>query len=862
MNRRLASTGQVLVLFVLFLLVLLGIAALAIDYAGWLLTDRYLQNVADHSALAGASEFRERQTQGTCTGGLGQPKCVDARAQMWTSLNEELDLGLSTITINCLASVGPDFGNSPEAGETTSARASSGACTSEPPVDFGHTIWVTTPPPDYAAYTDPGGRFSSNFGVTFTRVDREVRSFLGGALGIRPDPRAGWATAGALQTSFALQVFCRDNIAPQGGACVNSAGLSIDGQGGIRLLRGDIGSNESLKVTANGGQGVQLHEGNMFLVNQVCSGATWNCPHGPPSLGGISDGVHTDGSPNYVGKNAFYHAPLAVPHLASPLDAASITAYDCAGASPSNLCVPYKSQTSTTPTAPGDWDCFITGSFDRCGSPFLDTSTTPPTVSCIGQGGGNPPLHYYPTGISTGASAVNPDAANPQSNANKYRNIDDDFEVPDPDTTDPPGNPPADYLYTNDINIGPGGGGPQTTSFIVNLGQSGPRLLGTSTVRYTAFKTFGGVLDNTANPVTLQVRLLPGSGSTALAVDPITRTLSDVPQRFEFTVGAGIIPTSQFNSLRLQFTFESSGGTTSADERGGAIAWAGIEHPLPQPALAPMIPPGYYRSIEIPDSSCAILDPTAEFSRLQPYQMPGIYRFGGTGSNNDKKVAVGEGSYLIGDGVTLVFDEDWPASGSNQGVAIGRNAALVLNTMRLNGTSPPCTPNETESTYVNMSAPLTDLPHSAVCAAWAYDPGATVGIRPGQNAWDHCDPLDVTEPHCVNRSEYDPTPGYRGITFYFTPDGNWSTPHASIDIQNRFEMQGGASTNEAGIAFRGVLYAPYDDVKITGSNGFSTVGQVLAWSAKFNGGSTFIDLDFPYDPDSSAPYLLEPTIDH
>ena len=79
------SPGQVLVLFVLFLLVLLGVSALAIDYAGWLLTDRNLQNSADHAALAGASEFRQRASQGVCSG--GNPQCIEARTQMWTSLN-------------------------------------------------------------------------------------------------------------------------------------------------------------------------------------------------------------------------------------------------------------------------------------------------------------------------------------------------------------------------------------------------------------------------------------------------------------------------------------------------------------------------------------------------------------------------------------------------------------------------------------------------------------------------------------------------------------------------------------------------------------------------------------------------------
>jgi hypothetical protein len=58
------------------------------------------------------------------------------------------------------------------------------------------------------------------------------------------------------------------------------------------------------------------------------------------------------------------------------------------------------------------------------------------------------------------------------------------------------------------------------------------------------------------------------------------------------------------------------------------------------------------------------------------------------------------------------------------------------------------------------------------------------------------------------------------------------------------------------------MYAPYDDVKITGGNGFNTVGQVLAWTAKFNGGSAYINLDYPYDFTPASPYLLEPTISH
>ena len=834
MSRRLSQLGQVLPLFALFLVVLLGAAALAIDYGSWLLTDRALQNVADHAALAGASQFSQRQAQGSCSG-AGAPQCSNALAHGWSSVSVDLNLGLTDASIAQLVSQG----NTVASGWTS---VTAGGVTQ---TFHGHTIWVSTPPPNYAAYLNAGGRYALNFGIMFVRVDRPTQSLLGGVFGIRPGPRTGWATAGALPTDFALQTFCRNNVAPESGVCVNSAGVTIDGQGGIHLLRGDIGSNESLTVTSNTGGGVIVEAGNVFLVNRTCSSGTWNCPNSPPR-GGISDGT--------TGKNAFYMAPLPVPHFSSPLDGNTIKAYNCSGSSASNLCVPYKDQSSSTPGAPGDWTCATSGSTNRCGAPTVTSGT----VSCAGQGGGLAPVHYYPVGVYSGASSIQGDATHPQSNGNEYLNIDDDALVPDPDTAATPANPPTDYVYTDNVNVG-GGSGPFTTAFTVNLGQSGPRLSGPSTVRYVAFKTNSGVRNNTQNAVTLQVKLLPGSGTIPIATDVMTPALTDVPTRFEFTVAAGQIPASEFNSLRLEFTFYSTGSSTSANQRGGGVSWAEIQHPDPQPATPPMIPPGYYHSIEIPAGGCAVLDPTAEYSSLKPFQMPGIYEFGGAdpSGSNKKRIYLNNGAFLIGDGVTLVFDSDWPDSGSTTGVAIGSNAGLVLNTMRVSGTTPPCTPATAETTSVNMSAPLSNLPYSAVCAAWAIDSTVTTGIRAGQNAWAYCDPANVSNPHCVNRSEYNPASLYRGITFYFTPSA-WPPP----GISNRFQMPGSGSSSDPGLAFRGVMYAPYDNVKITGGNGFNTVGQVLAWTAKFNGGSAYINLDYPYSLVPASPYLLEPTVTH
>jgi len=832
MPRGAQSRGQVLVLFVLFLLVLLGISALAIDYASWLLVDRNLQNVADHAALAGASAFDQRTTQGSCSGGAGQVKCEAARAQAWASISDELGLSLTAAQVTQLSL--SDSG----ANGTTTVTAGGSTATWLP------RVWVATPPPTYAAYTTPsiGGRYSLNYGVVFTRIDRDVTSFIGGALGIQPQPRHGWATAGALPTDFALEVFCRNQVAPQNGVCENSAGLTIDGQGGIRLLRGDVGSNESLTVTANTGNGMVLQSGNMFLVNRSCASSTWNCPNSPPH-GGISDGV--------TGKNAFYIPPLAVPHFESPINGNTVVAYNCSGADATHLCVPRKDQGNPNPSAPGDWTCSTSSSSPvRCGTPIVNTGTSPSTVTCNGAGGGSPQLHYYPVGVAAGANNIAGDASHTQTNGNEYRNIDDDFTSGDPDTAATPANPPTDWVYADNLNIG-NSNNPVSTSFTVNLGQSGPRLTGNSTITYVVFKTNNGALDNSGYDVTVTVSLIGGVTS---AQPDTTRTLTGTPTQYSFNVSSANI--TDYNSLQLQFTFNESGVNNNAQERGGGVSWAEIKHPDPQPAVPPFIAPGYYRSIIIPDNGCAILDPTAEYSSLLGYQMPGIYRFGGSGSSNTKKLKLGDNAFLIGDGVTLVFDEDWPDPTGNSGIVIGGNGALVLNTALVTGSTPPCTPSEAASGNLNESAPLSALPYSAVCAAWSIDNSVTSGIKPGANAWAYCDPSNLSNPHCVNRSAYNPPATYRGVTFYFTP-----TAWPPSTITGRFSM-GGGSGADPGIAFRGVMYAPYDDVKITGGNGFNTVGQVLSWTAKFNGGSAYIDLDYPYDFTPAAPYLLEPTVDH
>jgi hypothetical protein len=370
----------------LFLLVLLGASA-AIDYANWLLTDRRLQNVADHAALAGAAMFEDRFAPGSCASGLGKAQCDLARAQAWQSLDQDLapgpgqptSLNLDDATIECLAAQDTPVGGW--------ADASDAGCAGHP---FGHTVWVTTPPPANTSYTGLGGRYGLNYAVVFVRVDEATSSYLGRSLGVGARDRIGWATAGPLPADFALQVFCRNGILPEHGACGGSGAtaLVIDGQGGIRLIRGDIGSNESLKVTATGGQGVIVQAGNVFVVEGSCSNALWRCPNGPPSLGGISDGVN--------GKNAFGMPPQPVPRYASPLGNAATPFADtttsdpnCIDADPDRLCVPSRGAAGALPANPGDWTCTMnpldaTVSLPLCGRPHdYFSALSPPTSGTV-----------------------------------------------------------------------------------------------------------------------------------------------------------------------------------------------------------------------------------------------------------------------------------------------------------------------------------------------------------------------------------------------------------------------------------------------------------------------------------------------
>jgi hypothetical protein len=834
------ARGQTLVLFALFLTVLIGVSALAIDYANWLLTDRKLQNVSDHAALAGASVFNQNVNQASCSTNPGQQLCVDARIHAWTSLSQELDLGLDPVAVvDCLANVG----NTPEAGWTNASEAGCPDATFD-----GHHLWVSTPPPSNRSYQRPGpvnGRLAGNFGIVWVRVDRPTQTFLSGIFGINARDRIGWATAGVLPNDFALQLFCRNGTNPAGGNSVcTSKGLGIEGGGGIELIRGDIGSNQSLQVTQQGGSGVVLRNGNVFLVEGTCGPSTWNCS--PQTTGGISDG-------NGNAKNAFYIPPQPVPHFESPLDYATLTTCPTQAewddVSTGHVpCVPWRPDVSS---GSGDWWCLLSDSTHRCGEPERDVN---------GAETGRCDAWSDPNGAPEGERHLRPndDVGSSQFKGSEYSPNDIYKNIGEDPSMDPAGSlnvdlspttlsgPVDNWIYSND--------GISTNYRTAIQPPNGVPDPGNMTVRYVLFKTINnGAIDPAAggNTVTVTVQLQENVGGTWTDRGPAdTHTATELITGYQYNVSATAITNFSALSLRVTVATTRSTGGSAGLNRGAGISWAELETTNLQPALPPMIPPGRYHSIDVGEGGCAILDPTGSQEGLELFQLAGVYRFSGT----DATLHLNRNSLLVGDGVTLVFDRDFPDPSGGRGINLESSAVLVLNVSTAAG--------------FNFSDPLSPLTADSLAAAWAIDPTTTAGVYQGQSMWGPsgthtyrgvCTDSNLSATSCIDRASYAPliaNPEYRGITFYFT--NNWP----ATTIRDRFQMSG-STGSEPGLAYRGILYAPYDDVKLTGGNGFNTIGQVLAWTAKFAGQST-IYLDYPYtrceQTNSCLPYLLEPTV--
>lgn len=204
---------------------------------------------------------------------------------------------------------------------------------------------------------------------------------------------------------------------------------------------------------------------------------------------------------------------------------------------------------------------------------------------------------------------------------------------------------------------------------------------------------------------------------------------------------------------------------------------------------SPRIGPGRYVNIRIAANSCAILDPTFG---LTAGQRPGIYYI--TGGFD-----IGNGSFVVGDGVTLFFGNGMTAFNPTGGVVL------------------------------NVGNSDTSIPSGK----WKYGAWTTKG----NTTWSAA----AGSPPTTTWT----TPGAQevGIAFYVLRNGS--------SISNLFNMSGTSP-----LLFRGILYGPQDNVNISGVGTQAAVGQIIGWTVRYTGNAA---IKQTFDgPAEARSLLLEP----
>ena len=248
------SRGQVLAITGLFLAVLIGFTALAIDYGTYLLARRSYQNVADAAAIAG-SIYMQRPIDAT--------KRTNARTAAWESLKAALNI--------------PDA-------MPTSAQLNAGVA-----VTGGYTVWISTPPTDAGSNYRGDSNISGGASV-FVQVLRDNPSFLARFFGITGKTIDGWATAGNQPSRWAVLALCT----PAGPCPANVESIVLAGTNTtLTVVDGDMGSNWGFRINGNGPDRLRLPGDSKAyiepLVPGYCGPSTFLCYPNP----NVSNGAGT-----------------------------------------------------------------------------------------------------------------------------------------------------------------------------------------------------------------------------------------------------------------------------------------------------------------------------------------------------------------------------------------------------------------------------------------------------------------------------------------------------------------------------------------------------------------------------------------
>ena len=232
-------------------------------------------------------------------------------------------------------------------------------------------------------------------------------------------------------------------------------------------------------------------------------------------------------------------------------------------------------------------------------------------------------------------------------------------------------------------------------------------------------------------------------------------------------------------------------------------------------AGSPRIGPGTYTSIRVRNNNCLILDPTYRHTSpnnmlsdvatpVPQTQRPGIFYVIGD-------IQVDANALIVGDGVTVIIR---PTSGGGSQFSPNSGGVVDLNTGK--GIS---------------------IPTAQLLGGWT-----TKGTSP--YLWN----ATMLRWEYQASQEADKKLYGRGIALYVLKPGQYGSSAVDTDV---IQVSSGA-----GLAWKGVTYAPRDNVQIAGQPNHDGIGQLVSWTFTFNGGTNVTQ---EYDgPNESIPYLIEP----
>jgi hypothetical protein len=307
-----------------------------------------------------------------------------------------------------------------------------------------------------------------------------------------------------------------------------------------------------------------------------------------------------------------------------------------------------------------------------------------------------------------------------------------------------------------------------------------------------------------------QINAGPPTGTPLITPQQLPQIIEDPNYPLPLDGLLAGVPTSFGTTGRLQ-----KGGGTQPDgdlriQNNGAVLRVGCTPDSPR------IGPGWYNDLRVDNGKCLVLDPTHTYTDpdnddpalrgeadLPLGQQPGIFYITGN-------LDVQANALIVGDGVSVFFRSPAQFRPTAAGV-------MDLNTGASDGSAGG-------SPDMRKGAFMTDGNYTygwdASAGRWVYDTALN------------------TDSSRTGIAIYVIKPEQYGV----------STVDANTDV---VQVQAGS-----GLAWRGVTYAPHDNLQIAGQPGHDGIGQFVSWTFKFAGGTV---VKQTYDgPDVSLPRLVEP----